>query len=132
MKKFQTHLHKLILLLSCLIVSPTLFAVTEVEAIWSYVFLIPLYIILILQSLLIVIALIMKQFKEKKLLIINNNIGGVVIIIGIVLAIFFQSLINLGTHLLYFISLAIVVLVLPTIQYKLLNKSGNSSNENEG
>jgi hypothetical protein len=122
MKKFQTHLHKFFLLVSGLLVSPPLFAVTEAEAIWSYVFLIPLYFILILQSLLIVLALIMKQFKQKKLLLTSTYIGSIVIVLGLAVAIYFQSLINLGLHLLYFAALTIVVLVLPTIQYKLLKK----------
>jgi hypothetical protein len=126
MKKFQTHLHKFFLLLSGLLVSPTLLAVTEAEAIWSYVFLMPLYFILILQSLLIVLALIMKQFKQKKLYLLNTYIGSIVIILGLAVAIYFQSLINLGMHLLYFIALAIIVLVLPTIQHKLLNKDESS------
>jgi cell shape-determining protein MreC len=129
MKKFQIRLHKILLLLSCLFVSPALFAVTEAEAIWSYVFLMPLYFILILQSILILIALTMKQFKEKKLLTINNGIGSVVAVLGIAVTIFFHSLINVGLHVLYFIVLAIIVLALPTIQYKLLNKSKNSADQ---
>jgi hypothetical protein len=132
MKKSQTQRLNFFLLLSCLLVSPALFAVTEAEAIWSYVFLMPLYFILILQSLLIFLALIMKQFESKNLLLINSRIGGSVLVLGIAVAIYFQSLINIGLHLLYFISLAIVVLVFPAIQYKLLNKSKNSSDEIEG
>lgn len=123
MKKFQIPLHKILVILSCLLVSPALFAVTEEEAIWSYVFLIPIYFILILQSLLILLALIMKQFESKKLLITSSSIGGVVIVLGIALAVNFESLIQLGTHLLYFLLLSIVVLILPTIQYKVLNKA---------
>ncbi len=126
MKKPQIRLHKYFLLLSCLLVSPTLFAVTEAEAIWSYVFLMPLYFILILQSLLIFLALIMKQFESKKLLLISSRIGGVVIVLGLAVALYFQSLINIGLHLLCLIVLVIVVLVFPTIQYKLLNKPSNS------
>ena len=132
MKKFQTHRLNLFLLLSCLFVSPALFAVTEAEAIWSYVFLMPLYFILILQSLLIFLALIMKQFKSRNLFLLSTRIGSVVIVLSFVVVIYFQSLINLGLNLLYIILLAIVVLLFPTIQYKLLNKSKNSSDENEG
>jgi len=127
MKKFPTHLHKFFLLVSFLLVSPTLFAVTEEEYIWAYVFLMPLYFILILQSLLIVIALIMKQFQSKKLFLTSTYIGSIVTTLGIAVVIYFQSLIHLGWHLLYFIALAIVVLVFPTIQYKLLNKDESSS-----
>jgi len=132
MKKFQTPLHKLFLLVSGLFFSPALFAVTEAESIWAYVFLMPLYFILILQSLLIVFALIMKQFESKKLLLTSTYIGSVVIVIGIAVTLYFQSLISVGLHLLYFLGLAIVVFVFPTIQYKLLNKSKNLPQESDG
>jgi hypothetical protein len=122
MKKFPTQLHKLFLLTSCLLVSPTLFAITDEEAIWSYVFLIPVYFVLILQSLLVLLALIMKQFNSRKLLITSLSIGSVIITVGLAIAFYFESIIQLGWHLLYFIALAIVTLVFPTIQYKLLNK----------
>ena len=123
MRKSQTHLLKFVLTLSCILVSPTLFAVSDEEEIWSFVFLIPIYFILILQSLLVLLALIMKQFKSKKLLLTTSGIASVVITIGIIVAFYFEAMIKLGSHLLYYFLIGIIVIVLPIVQFKLLSKS---------
>lgn len=65
----------------------------------------------------------MKQFNSKKLLFTSTGIGSVMLTIGIAVAFYFESLIKLDWHLLYFLLLAIVVLILPSIQYKILNKA---------
>ena len=132
MKKFQTRLRKSVLPLSCLLVSPTLFAASVEEEIWSYVFLIPIYFVLILQSLLVFFALVMKQFKSKKLLLTSVGIGSVMITIGIAVAFYFESIIKLNEHLLYYFSLGFVVLILPLIQYKIFNKPENVPDEVDG
>jgi uncharacterized membrane protein len=125
MKNFQTPLLKFTLLLSGLFVSSSLFAASTQEEIWSYVFLIPIYFVLILQSLLVLLALTMKQFKSKKLLLTTAGIGSTMITLGIATAYYFVPIDKLGTHLLYYFLLGLVVLILPLIQYKLLNKSEN-------
>ncbi len=123
MKKYQTHLLKFVLILSCIFASPTLFAISDEEKIWAYVFLIPVYFILILQSLLVLFALLMKQFKSKKLLLTSSAVAGTVLTIGIATAFYFEAFIKLGSHLLYYFLIGMIVIVLPIVQFKLLSKS---------
>jgi hypothetical protein len=124
MKKFRTHLLNILLILSCISVSPELFAMSDEKEIWSFVFLIPIYFILILQSLLVLLALIMKQFKSKKLLLTTSSIASIVITIGIIVAFYFEPIIKLTSHLLYYFLIGIIVIALPIVQFKLLSKSG--------
>lgn len=129
MKKFQTHLHKLFLLLSTSLITGTVFASAESENIWLYITLIPVYLVLILQTLIVLLASVMKQFKTKQPVLISVSVAAISMIIGIVATAYYETLENLWLLLKYFIPIAAIVFILPIVQFKLLNNSENSPDE---
>ena len=127
MKKFQTHHLNFFLILS--LISSSVFASSETENIWLYVFLIPVYFVLALQCLLVLLALLMKHFKTKQSVLLSVIIAGIFMLLGLGFTYYYEPLEKLWTLLLYFSLLGIVVFILPFIQFKLLNKSKNSPDE---
>jgi predicted neutral ceramidase superfamily lipid hydrolase len=123
MKKSQTLHLKFFLFLSCLLISPALFAESnDVEGIWLYVILIPIYFVLALQCLLVLLALLMKHFKTKQSVFLSIIIASVVMLIGISVTYYHESMDKLLTLLLHFSLISIFVFLLPFIQYQFLKR----------
>lgn len=131
MKKYPTLRPSLFLILGGLLISPTLFAATATEEIWTYVFLIPIYFVLILQCLLVLFALLMKHFKTKQSLLITSLFASVIMLLGAGITLYFEPLDKLWTLLLHYALMAIVVFVLPVVQFKLLSQSKNAVIKNQ-
>ena len=128
MKKFQTLLLKLYLSLCTGLISPAAFA-SESEEIWLYVYLIPVYFVLALQSLLGLFMLAMKQFNSRKSILVTMIPASLLMIIGILITLYFQSLNELWGLLSIYLVFALFIFVLPPIQYVILNKPSNNSEE---
>ncbi len=129
MKKFKILHLNLFLILS--FISTSVFASAGTENIWLLVFLIPVYLVLVLQTLLVLFALLMKQFKTKQSVLMSVIIAGILMLLGLGLTYYHEPLEKLWTPILYFSLIGIVVFILPFIQFKFLNKSNIGSNENE-
>ena len=104
----------------------------ETETIWLFVFLIPIYFVLIAVSLLVLFALLMKHFKTQKTVLLPAIIAGIFMILGIGITYYFEPVEKLWPLFLHFSLIGIVVFILPNIQYKLLDKPNNSTDEIEG
>ena len=128
MKKFQTLLLNIYITLSSGLVSPAAFA-SDAEEIWLYVFLIPVYFVLALQSLLGLFMLAMKQFNSRKSILVTMIPASLLMIIGILITLYFQSINELPGLLLIYLLFALFIFVLPSIQYIILNKSSKNSEE---
>ena len=128
MKKPQTLLHNFYITLSCGLISPAVFA-SETEAIWLYVFLIPVYFVLALQSLLGLFMLAMKQFNSRKSLLVTTIPASLLMIIGILITLYFQSFNELWGLLSIYLVFGLFIFVLPPIQYVILNKPSEHSEE---
>ena len=128
MKKPQTLLLNLYITLSCGLISPAAFA-SEAEGIWLYVFLIPVYFVLALQSLLGLFMLAMKQFNSRKSILVTMSPASLLMIIGILITLYFQSVNELWGLLSIYLLFGLFIFVLPSIQYVILNKSSENSEE---
>jgi len=122
MKKSQTLLLNIVISLSVALISPTVFA-SEAEEIWLYVFLIPVYFVLALQSLLVLFMLVMKQFNSMKSILVTMIPASLLMIIGILITLYFQSANEVWELLLLYLLFGLFIFVLPPIQYGILNKS---------
>lgn len=121
MKKSQILLLNIYITLSCGLTSPTAFA-SESEEIWLYVFLIPVYFVLALQSLLGLFMLAMKQFNSRKSILVTMIPASLLMIIGILITLYFQSINELWGLLSIYLLFGLFIFVLPPIQYVVLNK----------
>ncbi len=128
MKKHQILLLNIVITLSCGLVSPTAFA-SESEEIWLYVFLIPVYFVLALQSLLGLFMVAMKQFNSRKSILVTIIPASLLMIIGIFITLYFQSSNELWGLLSIYLVFALFIFVLPPIQYVILNKPNENSEE---
>lgn len=128
MKKSQILLHNFYISLSCGLISPAAFA-SETEEIWLYVFLIPVYFVLALQSLLGLFMLAMKQFNSRKSILVTMIPASLLMIIGILITLYFQSLNELWGLLSIYLIFGLFIFVLPPIQYVILNKPSENSEE---
>tara|TARA_R110002072_G_scaffold74374_1_gene176197 strand:+ start:304 stop:714 length:411 start_codon:yes stop_codon:yes gene_type:complete len=128
MKKSQTLLLNFYLALSCVLLSPSAFA-SETEEIWLYVFLIPVYFVLALQSLLGLFMLAMKQFNSRKSILVLIIPAVLLMIIGILITLYFQSPNELWGLLSIYLVFTPFIFVLPPIQYRILNKPGETPEE---
>tara|TARA_R110000782_G_scaffold65058_20_gene132524 strand:- start:1000 stop:1410 length:411 start_codon:yes stop_codon:yes gene_type:complete len=128
MKKSQTLLLNFHITLSCGLISPLAFA-SEAEGIWLYVFLIPVYFVLALQSLLGLFMLAMKQFNSRKSILVMIIPAILLMITGILITLYFQSLNELWGLLSIYFVFALFIFVLPPIQYRILNKPGENPEE---
>jgi hypothetical protein len=127
MKNIQTHHLSLFLLIY--LTSPLVFASSETENIWLYVFLIPVYFVLGAQALLVLLATVMKQFKTKQLVLLSVIIASILMIVGLSLTYYHDTMEKLQEVLLHFSVLGVIVFIFPIIQFKLLSKSENSPDE---
>ena len=91
MKKSQILLLSFNISLSSGLISPAALA-SDSDAIWLYVYLIPVYFILALQSLLGLFMLAMKQFNSRKSILITMIPASLLMLIGILIMLYFQSL----------------------------------------
>lgn len=73
--------------------------------------------------------LLMKQFNSRKSILVSIIPASLLMVIGILITLYFQSLNELWNLLLIYILFSLFVFVLPLIQYKFLNKSGENSRE---
>ena len=121
MKKSQTLLLSFNISLSSGLISSTALA-SDSEAIWLYVYLIPVYFILTLQSLLGLFMLAMKQFNSRKSILITMIPASLLMLIGILIMLYFQSLNELWGLLSIYLIFGLFIFVLPSIQYVILNK----------
>jgi uncharacterized membrane protein len=128
MKSSQILLLKSHIILVCSLISPVVFA-AETDEIWLYVFLIPIYFILALQSLLVLFMLLMKQFNSKNSILVTMIPAGLLMVTGILITFYFQTINELWDLLLLYIVFGLFVFVLPFIQYKVLNKSHENSRD---
>jgi hypothetical protein len=128
MKKFQILLLNFYISLSCGLISPAVFA-AESEEIWLYVFSIPIYFILALQSLLALFMSLMKQFDSKKSLLVTMIPACLLMVIGIIITLYFQSINELRDLLLIYLFFGLFIFVLPPIQYAILNRPSKNSEE---
>ena len=128
MKKFQILLLNIYISLSCSLASPAAFA-SEAEEIWLYVFSIPIYFILALQCLLALFMSLMKQFNSKKSLLLTMIPACLLMLIGIFITLYFQSINELRDLLLIYLCFALFIFVLPPIQYVILNRPSENSEE---
>ena len=121
MKKFQTLLLSINISLSSSLISSTAVA-SDSEAIWLYVYLIPVYFMLALQSLLGLFMLAMKQFNSRKSILITMIPASLLMLIGILIMLYFQPSNELGRLLSIYLIFGLFIFVLPSIQYVILNK----------
>ncbi len=128
MKKFQILLLDFNITLSCCAISPSVFA-SETEAIWLYVFLIPVYFVLTLQSLLSLFMLAMRQFNSRKSILVTIIPASLLMVIGILISFYFQSANELWGLLPIYLLFGLLIFVLPPIQYIILNKPSENSEE---
>ncbi|MFT5395026.1 MAG: hypothetical protein ACI85N_000205 [Gammaproteobacteria bacterium] len=128
MKKSQILLLNIVMTLSCGLTSPMAFA-SETEEIWLYVFLIPVYFVLALQSLLGLFMLAMKQFNSRKSILVTMIPASLLMIIGILITLYFQSINELWGLLSIYLLFGLFIFVLPPIQYVVLNKASKNSEE---
>ncbi len=130
MQKFQTRHLKLFSILTASLIPVSVFASAESENIWLYITLIPVYLVLILQTLIVSLASVMKQFKAKQPVQISVVVAVISMVIGLIATCYYETLENVWFLLKYFIPIGAIVIVLPIVQYKLLNKLENSAEEN--
>ena len=128
MKKFQILLLNYYISLSCGLISPAAFA-SEAEEIWLYVFSLPIYFILALQSLLGLFMLAMKQFNSRKSILVTIIPASLLMITGILITLYFQSVNELWGLLSIYLLFGLFIFVLPSTQYVILNKSSKNSEE---
>ncbi len=128
MKKSQTLLLSFNISLSSGLISSTALA-SDSEAIWLYVYLIPVYFILALQSLLGLFMLAMKQFNSRKSILITMIPASLLMLIGILIMLYFQSLNELWGLLSIYLIFGLFIFVLPSSQYLILNKFIKNSDE---
>ena len=128
MKKFQILLLNYYISLSCALISPAAFA-SEAEEIWLYVFSLPIYFILALQSLLGLFMLAMKQFNSRKSILVTIIPASLLMITGILITLYFQSVNELWGLLSIYLLFGLFIFVLPSTQYVILNKSSKNSEE---
>ena len=128
MKKFQILLLNYYISLSCGLISPAAFA-SEAEEIWLYVFSLPIYFILALQSLLGLFMLAMKQFNSRKSILVTIIPASLLMITGILITLYFQSVNELWGLLSIYLFFGLFIFVLPSTQYVILNKSSKNSEE---
>jgi hypothetical protein len=128
MKKSQTLLLSFNISLSSGLISSTALA-SDSEAIWLYVYLIPVYFILTLQSLLGLFMLAMKQFNSRKSILITMIPASLLMLIGILIMLYFQSLNELWGLLSIYLIFGLFIFVLPSSQYLILNKFIKNSEE---
>jgi len=121
MKKFQILLLSINISLSFSLISSAAVA-SDSEAIWLYVYLIPVYFMLALQSLLGLFMLAMKQFNSRKSILITMTPASLLMLIGILIMLYFQSLNELWRLLTIYLIFGFFIFVLPSIQYVILNK----------
>ena len=121
MKKSQTLLLSFNISLSSGLISSTALA-SDSEAIWLYVYLIPVYFMLALQSLLGLFMLAMKQFNSRKSILITMIPASLLMLIGILIMLYFQPSNELGRLLSIYLIFGLFIFVLPSIQYVILNK----------
>ena len=88
----------------------------------DYVYLIPVYFILTLQSLLGLFMLAMKQFNSRKSILITMIPASLLMLIGILIMLYFQSLNELWGLLSIYLIFGLFIFVLPSSQYLILNK----------
>jgi len=128
MKNFQILHLNLILVLS--FISSTVFASTEAENIWLYVFLIPVYFVLAAQALLVLLAMLMKNFKTKQLVFMSIIAAIIFMTLGLGVTYYHETTEKLLEVLLHFSVIGIIVFILPVIQYKLLSHPKNITEKN--
>lgn len=128
MKKSQTLLLSFNISLSSGLISPAALA-SDSDAIWLYVYLIPVYFILALQSLLGLFMLAMKQFNSRKSILITMIPASLLMLIGILIMLYFQSLNELWGLLSIYLIFGLFIFVLPSSQYLILNKFIKNSEE---
>ena len=128
MKKSQTLLLSFNISLSSGLISPAALA-SDSDAIWLYVYLIPVYFILTLQSLLGLFMLAMKQFNSRKSILITMIPASLLMLIGILIMLYFQSLNELWGLLSIYLIFGLFIFVLPSSQYLILNKFIKNSEE---
>ncbi len=126
MKKSPILLHNFYISLICGLISPAAFA-SEAEEIWLYVFLIPVYFVLALQSLLGLFMLIMKQFNSRKSLLVSMIPAFLLMIVGVLITFYFQSINEIRDLLLIYLLFSLFIFVFPSIQYVVLNKSSKKT-----
>ena len=119
------------LTLILILVSPSVLA-SETEDIWLYVFLIPIYFVLIALCLLVLFALLMKHFKTKKTVFLPFVMAGIFMLLGLGITYYLEPVEKLWPLLLHFSLIGIIVFTLPFIQYTLLKKTNNIPSESEG
>jgi hypothetical protein len=110
------------------LISPAALA-SDSDAIWLYVYLIPVYFILALQSLLGLFMLAMKQFNSRKSILITMIPASLLMLIGILIMLYFQSLNELWGLLSIYLIFGLFIFVLPSSQYLILNKFIKNSEE---
>ena len=128
MKKSQTLLLSFNISLSSGLISSSALA-SDSEAIWLYVYLIPVYFILALQSLLGLFMLAMKQFNSRKSILITMIPASLLMLIGILIMLYLQSLNELWGLLSIYLIFGLFIFVLPSSQYLILNKFIKNSDE---
>jgi|TARA_B110000238_G_C16054364_1_gene407545 hypothetical protein len=128
MKKSQILLLSFNISLSSGLISPAALA-SDSDAIWLYVYLIPVYFILALQSLLGLFMLAMKQFNSRKSILITMIPASLLMLIGILIMLYFQSLNELWGLLSIYLIFGLFIFVLPSSQYLILNKFIKNSEE---
>ncbi|MBL1142824.1 MAG: hypothetical protein D8M62_12335 [Proteobacteria bacterium] len=132
MKKYQILLPNIFLILTTSSIPIFAFASAESENIWLYITLIPVYLILILQTLIVLLASLMKQFKMKKPVLISVIVASIAMLIGTVATCIYETLENTWLLLKYFIPIGAIVFILPVVQFKLLNKAEKNADEIDG
>ena len=128
MKKSQILLLSFNISLSSGLISPAALA-SDSDAIWLYVYLIPVYFILALQSLLGLFMLAMKQFNSRKSILITMIPASLLMLIGILIMLYFQPSNELGRLLSIYLIFGLFIFVLPSSQYLILNKFIKNSEE---
>jgi hypothetical protein len=128
MKKSQILLLSFNISLSSGLISPAALA-SDSDAIWLYVYLIPVYFILALQSLLGLFMLAMKQFNSRKSILITMIPASLLMLIGILIMLYFQSLNELWGLLSIYLIFGLFIFVLQSSQYLILNKFIKNSEE---
>lgn len=130
MQKFQILRLNLFSISTASLIPASVFASAESENIWLYITLIPVYLVLILQTLIVSLALVMKQFNAKQPVQLTVVVAVISMIIGLIATCYYETLENVWFLLKYFIPIGAIVIVLPAVQFKLMNKPENSSEEN--